>query len=291
MNIRFDTLRHGASFWFKELTTDLKQDSPNFYRIKRLTNGMLSADVYNAIYERAIQASEGNMLDIGTGRGAGTISIALAIKASKKHSRVYAIDQFYQHTAAHPHKYTMSTHPHDCIDLNLGSFMDNMKKYQVDDLVIAIAGKTTDAGDQIPNTRDYTLMSLDVDGYIDRDFRIFYNRLAPGARIIIDDCRDVIDRHGRANITTYRQLTTAEKHKFLEEKPDFFMGRILGKQYLIYRLVEHFIANGLLETDTIVESTFFGIKPNSINGNVEFDETELESIRNEILDDFIRIAQ
>lgn len=281
-----------ASILFCELSSDIKfPDSPNFYRIKRVTNGMLSSELYREIYESAKAAKEGVFLDIGTGRGGSSISLALAIKNYKENSRLLCIDQFYQHRAKHPHRYTMESHPLNCIELNTQVYMSNLKLFGVEDVPELIVCKTTECGDRLPEHSSSSFIFIDVDGCIDRDFGVFYNLLMPGATLIIDDCSECINSHGRVYLEEYRQLRTKkEKQEFIDEKDDFFLKRILGKHYLTHLLVEYFLEKGFIEKEKIIGDTFFGKKRESIKHRVSFNEDDFDGIRDQILSRFIILA-
>jgi predicted O-methyltransferase YrrM len=209
---------------FKEVQREIKQikernkQTPNFLKIKRQTNGMMGAQIYREIYLQTLIAQDGKILDIGTGRGASTISIALGIKQSNKNAKIYCIDQFFQHTAKHPHKYTMEKNPDNCIKLNLEIFLNNLKQYGVYDIVTVLEGKTTHAAERLQKEKTFSLLFIDVDGCIDRDFNLFYNLLLPGAIIIIDDYANIVNSHGKKYLEEYCQLNAEKRKLYIKNK-------------------------------------------------------------------------
>lgn len=210
--------------------------SPYFYRIKRKSCGMLPSAVYRRIHRLATKHPNSNMLDIGTGRGATSISLGTAIKRFSGRGLVYAVDQFYQQSASKPHRYTIATNPDDCVSLNLQEFRRNLERFGVEDVVKIVVGKTSDALRHISNNTTFSLLSLDVDGNLDRDLVLFYNLLKPGAEIIIDDYSKRIDRNGQRNIRHCIQFGISPE-TFLSDKNAFERGRILGKHYLTWKLL------------------------------------------------------
>lgn len=65
-----------------------------FYRIKLRADGMLSPKVYARIYEKVSAAPDSDVIEIGSGRGAGTVVIATALKESGKAGKVVAVEKF-----------------------------------------------------------------------------------------------------------------------------------------------------------------------------------------------------
>ena len=72
--------------------TNMLNHNHNFVEIKKQTLGMCAPEHYESIYFAAIDAPVGNMIEVGTGLGAGTISLALGIKDTKKEGHIFTFD-------------------------------------------------------------------------------------------------------------------------------------------------------------------------------------------------------
>jgi hypothetical protein len=83
------------------------------------------------------------------------------------------------------------------------------------------------------------MLVVDADGCLDRDFRLFYDRLLPGAPIVIDDYKPQYV----GLIHSKRGLLVDQKHR------------------ITTLLVDLFVELGLLERQKIINDTYFGRKP------------------------------
>lgn len=280
----------------RRLTAELAHDlsergaTPNFHRVARVTHGMLSARVYDALYRAALEAPPGDLLDVGTGRGASAVALGLAIRDGGRAGRVICIDQFYQHEAREPHRYTLASHGERAVALNVALFRENLARFGVADRVEVVPGRTTEAGDRVPDGAG--LLFLDVDGCIDRDLAVFWPRLRPGAALVIDDYEDAVDAHGRERLARYAGMSAEARRALLAGLDDFERGRLLGKQVLVTRLVDHFVAAGVLERGRVIETTFFGRKPERAPaGEALFAGPALADLRAGIEAEFVRRAE
>jgi len=149
--------------------------SPDFAEIRSRCDGMMRAEVYAAIYEAA-KAAPGDMFaEIGTAHGAATVCLALA--ARERGGEVWTFDTF---SSGGRKQYAAD---------NLEIACANIAHYGLSDMVHIRKGDAARTVADLPD-RLIGLLMLDADGRIDRDMRRLYDRLAPGATIIIDDCTD-----------------------------------------------------------------------------------------------------
>lgn len=201
--------------------------TPDFEEIKLACNGMLSPEVYREIYRRAGESTDGDLVEVGTAHGAATICLALAMGDSGRH-----IHSFERITGGSRERF-------GGIERNLAIIRGNFERYGVKDRVHLIVGDVRDKYAEVPGDRPLALLMLDADGSIDRDLALFYNRLQPGAPIIVDDCVDLV----RIKYLQGRSVRVDLKHK------------------LTHELVEYFVAAGMIERETLLGGTFFGRKP------------------------------
>ena len=152
----------------------------DFVAVKMKCNGMLSVPTYRKIYQAACSAPEGIFVEVGTAHGASAIALGWAVADTGKSSKVYTFDRLIGGSRAR----------YGGIDENLKIIRGGFAQFGVSDIVEMHVGASETASAVIPDKRGIGLLMLDADGIIDRDFRLFYNQLAPGAPIIIDDCGD-----------------------------------------------------------------------------------------------------
>lgn len=186
---------------------------PDFAEIRRRCDGMMSAEVYEQVYDAALAAPGEVFVEVGTAHGAATVCLALALRNSGRAGRVYSFDRFGRGGRA---PYANGR--------NLEIARASLAAFGVADMVEIIPG---DIGKvDVPASIDGAgLLMLDCDGRIDRDFAAFYDRLRPGATIIIDDCADRVraaSRKGRLRIDQKHRLTflltsSAVKHGLIRE--------------------------------------------------------------------------
>lgn len=153
---------------------------PDFADIRRQCDGMLRPEVYEAIYETARRTPDGEFVEVGTAHGAGTICLALAMRAG------HTFDRF---TPGNRTRYKTD---------NEAIARANLDRFGVAPRVAVYAG---DVAETLPlvDCKNIALLFLDCDGRIDRDIFACGDRLKPGASVIIDDCADrvrVKDRGG-----------------------------------------------------------------------------------------------
>jgi len=253
---------------------------PFFAYIKITTKGYLYPSVYRALYDSALTAPEGHAIDIGPAQGGSTIAISTAYKHKKSLCTVYSIEKG---------KISPALSDNDNIDLNRQVLEDNLKRFNVEKQTCVIMEYSHEAFINAPIPEPIALLSIDADGGLDRDFNIFYNNLAPGAQIILDDVENIINRHGKKLLSGNE--SDIEKHITDHNVDTLAAATPLGKEILTYRFVEYLIAKNLLIKDKIVGSnTFFGHTP--VEKKMTFTEehfADMQKIRKEIEHEFLRM--
>lgn len=194
---------------------------PDFHALKRYTNGMLSAEAYAGIYAAAQKTKKGDVLDIGTAHGAAAITAALGLPQGK----VITIDKIKGG----------SRDQYGDINANVSIILENFAKFGVAGKISFRLGDTQTISPLLPIDLKIGMLIIDADGAIDRDFKLFYDRVLPGAYIIIDDYQPnfvrVYDRGGgRISIDQKRRLTALLAHYF-EEKGFVERADVIGETY------------------------------------------------------------
>ena len=200
---------------------------PDFAEIKARCHGMMGANVYEAIYDAALTAPGGVFVEIGTGHGAGTVSMALAMRDSGRLGTVFTFDRFEGG----------SRKAYGDAARNLEITQGALRSFGVSDLVSVVAGDVAETSSAVPKDIGIGLLLLDADGRIDRDLDTFFDRVIPGAPIILDDMAD--------------RVRSRDKGAFL---------RIDQKHRLTYLLARSAEAHGLLSHDRTIKQTWFGKK-------------------------------
>ena len=152
--------------------------------VKEKAGGMLPLPVYRALYEAAKACGGGTIVEIGTAQGAATIVLALGARAGGARFRIHTADPFDRGTR-----------------LAVGSVAENVELVRrgfdgfgvAEDIALTVGEAAGLVGEADP--RDIALLLLDADGRIDRDLALLFDRLAPSARIVIDDVDDRLYVH------------------------------------------------------------------------------------------------
>ena len=149
-------------------------DGAVFKRLKFKANGMLDPLVYAEINRRSATV-KADIVEVGTAHGAATIALALG---APEGIRVKTIEKFEGGSRVR----------YGSIEDNLAIIAENFAHFGVSDRIDLFIGtpQTTLAALEVD---EIGLLLIDADGCIDRDFRLYYDMLQPGAPIIIDDYR------------------------------------------------------------------------------------------------------
>lgn len=227
-----------------------------FQRLKTVANGMLSPDVYSAIYSHATNVSHDNMVEIGAGHGASTIALALAIADSGYESTVFT---FEKGEGGSRSEYGGKRQ-------NIDMIVEHVKKYDVDDYVTLIPDNAPGSADDIPQRvldgAPFSYLCLDADGWLMRDFSVFYDLLRPGAVITIDD------------YSPYRDYQEPSK-RYPEGG---------GKNYRTFCFTNYLIEKGYLHRHELIETTLFCTKP-ATDKKWDVPKSDIEMLKEHINND------
>jgi predicted O-methyltransferase YrrM len=231
----------------------------NFSQVKDKCAGMLEPEVYESIYHAMSHSDDGDIVEVGTARGAATIALAFGIAASARpERRVISFDRL------DPQNYIEDANVVDRTTIDLSAIFiqqirDNIAAFEMQDKVVLHFG----AVENLHSTVDDPIsgLLLDADGAIDRDFKLFYNMLRPGSPVIIDDFDDSAHLWRWSN----NQIRVDLKHR------------------LTHQLGRFFIDQGLLEQSHIVRNTFFGQKPHAVTQPVDFNAMDFIPVYRSIL--------
>lgn len=194
---------------------------------------MLPTRVYHRLYEEARKAGEGLLVEVGTAHGAGTVCLARGVREQRTEGAA-AVHTFEKIVGGSREKY-------GGVEENIRIIEDNFRRFGVEETVQLHVGDVREKHDAIPGDARICLMLLDSDGCIDRDFRLFYDRLKPGGSIVIDDYDDKV---------IARKI--CDGRRFVDQKLKLTKG-----------LVDLLVAKRFLEPDfELVGQTVFARKPN-----------------------------
>ncbi len=145
---------------------------------------MLPDHVYEELHKAAIALDEGDVVEIGTAHGAATTAIALGLLQKKSPNLIYTVDTYGGRFSSR----SAYGSPED----NIQIVNNNFAKTGIAHIVKMFKGTSEEfvKGGTCPD--DISMLMLDADGKIDRDFLLFYNRVKPGGLIVIDDADDAI---------------------------------------------------------------------------------------------------
>tara|TARA_B100000787_G_C16150241_1_gene276211 strand:+ start:319 stop:1146 length:828 start_codon:yes stop_codon:yes gene_type:complete len=211
--------------------------------VKRKANGMLSIDVYQEMYHLAQKVEQNTtILEIGTAHGAGSISLALGSQGKNK---VASIDKI---TGGSRDKF-------GTLEENKVIIKNNFKYFGVEKVIDFYIGTSTEIASHLPEELTISMLVIDADGAIDRDFELFYNKLLPGSTIIIDDYSN-----------------------YVRIKKDKKITRIDQKFRLTHMLVSFMEQANLLKKNKVIDSTYFGIKPQNQKDDVNFSQYDFRHV-------------
>lgn len=217
-----------------------------FSKLKADCNGMLSAHVYEQLFYHARNTGPGSIVEIGAAHGAGTIAMALGLKDAGSTNRVVAIEKGEGGSRS---KYGSKNE-------NIEILRNNIREWGVSDR-IDVVPKHLERGAELPGSiadnLPVSLLCIDADGYLDRDFELLYDHLLPGAIVVIDDYSPQKD---------YQPQTGR-----------YPLGG--GKQYRTFCYANLLIDEGYLTRYRLIDDTLFAVKPYT-DPTFDLDTTQVE---------------
>lgn len=185
--------------------------------VKERCNGMLPVEVYQRIYEVAVAAPAGNLVEVGCAHGAGTVCLAAGLRDSGRAGTVYTFEKIFGGTRE----------AFGGIDENVRIIRGNFEHFGLADRIELLIGDVEDRAQEVPSDVPIGLLCLDADGAIDRDFALFYDQVEEGAPIIVDDVMDRtrVKPIGRTRLN--RSLKVDQKHRLTFRLLDLFRDKRL----------------------------------------------------------------
>lgn len=176
------------------------KERPDFAEVRRICNGMMRAEVYEAIYDAARVAPGTSFVEVGTGHGAATVCLARALQdTGREAGKIYTFDKFQGG----------SRKRYGDLNRNLEITIAALEHFGVRQNVELVVGDAAQV--QVPiDEEEIGLMMLDCDGRIDRDFATFYDRVSVGGAIIVDDKANrvrVIEKEGSVRVDQKHRIT------------------------------------------------------------------------------------
>ncbi len=232
------------------ITENILRNKLFFKFLKKVTNGMMSPWIYRLLYKTAREIRRGDIIEVGAGHGASTVSLGLGLKDINSDRKVYTIEKCEGGSRS----------DFGGKQTNLEILKNNIGIFGLQAWVEILPKKLVSEADLPREINKIGLMFLDADGRIDRDFRFFYNRIVPGGSIIIDDYE--------------------EQKDFCEKSIRYPLGGT--KEYRTFCYLNYFKEKGFFEQKCNYAGTVFGIKPTEIKENVNFNEEELGNVEDKI---------
>lgn len=233
-----------------------------FQKIKKKTRGMLSAKTYAKIYDAIYHGPDLDVVEIGAHGGAISVCVALALKNSGKTSSVIVVER---------------CEGSEMDDFGIAQdnlfFLENIfREFGVRDKITIFPREITyKNGEEVKSmitTARIACLIHDADGFIDRDFYIFWPILVDGGMIIIDDYAP--DRSFRPVSDKWPMGGTKARRTWL----------------LVNKLVDW----GLLNKCTVIDyQTLFAFKPKNADFG-RFDRGQLYEIVDKLRGEYRRWA-
>ena len=249
---------------------------PDFVKIARVAKGKMLRENYSDLYQEAMKLGKGTVVEIGPAGGAGTIVLGLAAKQNPDIERIITIDAF-QNSRSIKSLYNIEENIED-LRKNLASFDCGEK------VTIMVAGH-----EDWEKIREgpVTMLVIDADGGLDRDFSNYYNLLIPGATVFVDDCAPQLNNHAKFFYTRERTGCTDDP---VEDAGEYLQKvSPLGKEYMTKCFIDYMLKEGFLEEISIRKDTITLKKSES---NPFFSETnlaEMQQIRERMKEKLISI--
>lgn len=221
------------------------------------------------------------MLDIGPAQGGSSISIGLGVRDSgKRATKVYSIEKGVGSQAL---KYSNDK------GQNKNVLLENIKQYNLEKYSQILLGDVNEVHNQVDKSRPISLMFIDADGALDRDFSFFFNQMVDGAPVIIDDFANEFNDFARRKYLKW--TTRQEMDNYVSQKGARAFVDLcpLGKEYTTYRFICYFMEIGLIERYKVIDSTFFGYKSTGARFSEPVHGSALRNIRKSILDEYYEL--
>ena len=235
---------------------------PDYRKIKETTRGLMEKGNYRDLYEAALALEKGAVVEIGPARGGTTVTLGLASLQNPNIERIISIDAFQN---------SRCLRYFDDVEKNIEELKNNLAAFGCGEKVtVMVAGQ-----------EDWTLLRqlklsmlvIDADGALDRDFFHYYNALRPGATVFVDDCEARLNKHACLYYTRERtgpsDDVTADAGSYLDKPSP------LGKQYMTRCFIDYMVREGFLEKQALRGETITLKKGPSAP---EFTEKNLEEM-------------
>ena len=151
-------------------------------QVKARCNGMLPASVYQRIYDVARAAPGKVFVEVGAAHGAGTVCLASAMRDSGRDGKIYSFERIVGG----------SREKFGTFDENVEILKGNLRHFELENFVELVIGDVAETHAAVPASAEIGVLMLDVDGRIDRDIGLFYDRVIAGGDIIIDDVAEKV---------------------------------------------------------------------------------------------------
>lgn len=197
----------------------------DFEELRLRTHGMMPTAVYERIYNTALALNGGDVVEIGTGHGAGAISAGLGLVDAGHGGSVFTIDRLEGGSRA---IYGGKEDNQRIVERNLTSF-------GVEDVVTVVVAPASELPKCLPPEVEIGLVILDADGRVDRDLLAVWPRLVHDAAVVIDDYVD----QGLARRTAWGEVVIHAKFR------------------MTFEITNRFLAVGLLDLEEQIGNTAF----------------------------------
>jgi hypothetical protein len=128
----------------------------------------------------------------------------------------------------------------------------NLSKYELSDYVHITTPK--DRYEDYLKNKKISILFIDADGAIDREFYSFYNHLCDNAYIIIDDVENIVNRFG---LRFLRRSAQIDFDRGVKDGKTLMPVAPLGKHMISYIICNFLIDNGFMKLDFKIRNTCF----------------------------------